>query len=136
MIVLDTHVLIWAVQGDPKLGKKAAGLIEAAASDDNILIPAICAWEIALIVSRGQIELPYDPSGWMRHVLSRPGYSMAALEPDIAIASVALDWTHKDPADRMIVATAQFRRVPVLTADSEILAYATAGHVQAIDARR
>jgi PIN domain nuclease of toxin-antitoxin system len=136
LIVLDTHVLIWAVQDDPKLGKAAKALIEAEALDSEVLIPAICAWEVALIVAREQVDLGCDTTGWMRRVQNGPGYRLAALEPEIAVASVDMAWSHKDPADRMIVATAQHWEVPVLTADRKILGYAEAGHLQAVDARR
>lgn len=136
MIVLDTHVLIWAVQDDPKLGKAAKALIEAEALDSEVLIPAICTWEVALVVARRQVHLGCDTTGWMRQVQNGPGYKLVALEPEIAVASVDMDWSHKDPADRMIVATAQHWGVPVMTADRKILGYAEAGHVQAIDARR
>ena len=67
MIVLDTHTMIWAVQDDPKLGRRARHLLEKAV-DDGILVPAICAWETALLVSRGQVDLELETEGWMRRV--------------------------------------------------------------------
>lgn len=133
MIVLDTHTMIWAVQDDPRLGRQARHLLEKAV-DDGILVPAICAWETALLVSRGQVDLELETEGWMRRVLSRPGYKFAPLEPEIAIASVALDWGHKDPADRMIVATAQHWCAPLMTADREIKRYASRADLEVIDA--
>ncbi len=134
MIVLDTHALIWAVQDNPKLGAAARERVEKEAREDTILIPAICVWEIALIVSRGHVKLPFDTLSWMRRVLNRPGYDLAPLEPDIAAASVGLAWAHKDPADRMIVATALHWRAPVLTVDRTIKAYAETSDLEVIDA--
>ncbi len=134
MIVLDTHALLWAAQDDPKLGRAARARIEEESRGGRLLVPAICAWEIALLAKRGQIRLELDPAVWIRRVLLQRGYGLAPLEPDIAVASVLMDWPHKDPADRMIVATARHWRAPLMTVDREILAYAEAGHVEIINA--
>lgn len=134
MIVLDTHALIWAVQDNPKLGTSARKIVEDEAREDVVLVPAICAWEVALLVSRGQVELPFDTAGWMRRVLNRPGYGLAPLEPEISVASVELAWLHRDPADRMIVATALHWRAPLLTVDRAIKAYAQTSALEVVDA--
>ena len=76
-----------------------------------------------------------DLGGWIQAVLHAPGVDLIPIESVIAIDSVRLpDAFHADPADRLIVATARHRRIPLLTADHAILAYAVEGHVQAIDA--
>ncbi len=92
-------------------------------------------WEIALIEKRDAIPFAGGSLAWFKRVLTLQSFTLAPLEPAIAIDSVQMEWAHKDPADRMIVATARHLDVPLLTADRTILAYAKAGHVQAIDAR-
>lgn len=135
MIVLDTHVLIWSVQDDRKLGKAAARLIEEVAADAVLIVPAIYAWEVAQIEKRGKGKFPGGVLSWFEAILARPVFRLGTLEPAVAVDSVQMEWAHKDPADRIIVATARYLDVPLLTADRTILAYAKAGHVQAIDAR-
>ena len=135
MIVLDTHVLIWFFQGDTRMGDRTRERIEEAAIETNIFVPAIYAWEIGLIEKRDVLPFSEDSVAWLQRVLSLPGFTLVPLEPAIAIGSVRLNWPHRDPADRMIVATASHLRAPLLTADAMILRYAAAGHVEAIDAR-
>lgn len=135
MIVLDTHVLIWAMQDDAALGRKAAALIEATARTDSILIPVMCAWEVALIEKRGKVVFPGGALRWFRRVFDAPAFVVAPLDPEIAVESVRMDWEHRNPADRIMVATAKHWNMPLVTADEKILAYAAAGHVKAVDAR-
>lgn len=135
MIILDTHVLIWAVQDNPRLGRQAAAIIEKSAAETTILIPAICAWEVAGVEKRGKVVFPGGCLSWFRRILDAPAFTLAALELEIAMASVTMEWSHKDPADRIITATALYWNMPLVTADETILAYAEEGHVRAIDAR-
>ena len=135
MIVIDTHALIWLIEGDRKLGALAAERINAARSASSVLIPAVVPWEIGLLTVRGKIELTFDPLRWIELTLMLPGFSLAPLTPEIAIGSASLEWSHRDPADRMMVSTAIVHDAMLLTADEKILAYAAAGHVKVIDAR-
>lgn len=135
MIVLDTHVLIWIVRNDEKLGRKARTLIETA-DTAGLIVPAFCAWELAQIERRQNLTFEGGVLKWFNRILADPGFRLSPLVPEIAIGSVALEWSHKDPADRIMVATAQHHGLPLMTADGPILAYAAAGHVEAIDARR
>lgn len=137
MIVLDTHVLIWAAEDDQRLGKTARATIEEMRNADGAAVSAITPWEIALLVEKGRLQLAMDLGDWMQTVLRAPGLDLMPIEPVIAIDSVRLPGEfHADPADRLIIATARHRRVPLITADHAILAYAAEGHVQAIDAAR
>jgi PIN domain nuclease of toxin-antitoxin system len=134
MIVLDTHVFVWTLQDDAKLGPQARTLIDKQIHD-AVLVPAITIWEIALLVRKGRLGLASDMTRWVSQALDLPGVFLAPLEPSISIDSVMLPGDfHNDPADRLIVATARYHEVPLLTVDRAILDYADAGHVQAIDA--
>jgi len=136
MIVIDTHVLVWALDDDSKLGKRTRALL-----DDQtvapILIPAISIWEIAVLAKRDRLTLRIDVAQWIARALDLPNILLAPLDPVIALDSVMLPGSfHKDPADRIIIATARYHDAPLLTVDRAILAYGAAGHVQAIDASR
>ena len=137
MIVLDTHVLTWAVDDDARLGRTARAAVDEAGRADGIAISAITPWEIALLAEKGRLRLGSDAAVWIDAALDLPGVHVMPIEPAIAIDSVRLPGGfHADPADRFIVATARHCRAPLLTADGAILDYAAGGHVRAIDASR
>ena len=135
MIVLDTHVLIWAISDEADLGRKARIEIEETARSDRVAVSAITPWEITMLVEKGRLQLGQDVRVWIENSLARPGVYLAPIEPAIAIDSVRLPGDfHADPADRFIVSTARYHNAPLLTADSAILSYAAGGYVQVIDA--
>lgn len=136
MIVLDTHVLVWIVEADPRLGKASRQLIDDEAADGRILVSAITFWEIAMLVGKDRLALAQDIRSWIERVLQLDGIELADLSPSISLDSVSLPGNfHPDPADRMIVATARYHQATLLTADRQILAYAAAGHLIARDAQ-
>lgn len=135
VILLDTHVLIWAFENDPHLGRKAAKSIEAATKASEAGFAAITVWEIALLTEKGRLALSRDVEHWIGAALDFDGLRLMELLPAIAIGSNRLPGSfHADPADRMIVATARHHDMTLLTADAAILRYAAAGHIRAVDA--
>ncbi|WP_425105777.1 type II toxin-antitoxin system VapC family toxin [Ancylobacter sp.] len=137
MILLDTHVLIWALDDDARLGGQARAAIDEAGQASGVFVSAITPWEIAMLVHKGRLALADDVGAWLETVLALPALRLAALEPAIAVDSVRLPGTlHADPADRLIIATARHLGFPLLTADRAILDYGNAGHVHVIDASR
>lgn len=136
MIALDTQALIWAVHDDPRLGRHAAEIIDEMGATSRVLISAMCLWEVAMLDNRGRIDLGRDVTSWIDEALALPGVILAPISPPVAVDSARLpDWNHRDPMDRIIVATARNHGAPLLTADQAILDYAATGHVRAIDAR-
>ena len=134
MIVLDTHVLVWAVDGDERLGRVARSVIDEA---DRICVSAITPWEIVLLAERGRLRLGLDVGAWLGATLELPRIHLMPIEPTIALDSLHLPGEFDaDPADRLIVATARHCCVPLLTADPAMLEYAARGHVHAVDASR
>ncbi|KPV41932.1 twitching motility protein PilT [Thiohalorhabdus denitrificans] len=126
MIVLDTHVLVWWVNGDGHLSKPAREAIEAerTSPEGQLLISSITAWEIAMLVERGRLVLTMDVDGWLETVASIEGVHFVPLNNVVAIQSVRLPGEfHQDPADRMITALARHYSVPLVTADQKIREY-------------
>ena len=137
MILLDTHVVVWSVEGHRRLGVAAGARIEEARRTDRVGISAITPWEIALLVEKSRLRLALEVGAWMETLLGARGIDLLPIEPAIALDSVRLPGDfHADPADRLIVATARYWRAPLLTADRAILDYAADGHMQAMDASR
>lgn len=125
MIVLDTHALVWWVSGDGNLSATAANHIrQEQEKKGSILVSSITAWEIAQLVECGRLLLSMDVSDWMDLVAQISMVTFVAVENEIAIKSVSLPGEfHKDPADRIIVATARKFAAPLITKDEKMLAY-------------
>ena len=135
MILLDTHVLIWAINDDTRLGEVARATIERSARTDSVAVSAITPWEIALLTGRGRLHLGHEVGAWIDSAFALPGISLVPITPSIAVDSVRLPGKfHADPADRIIISTARSHDVPLVTADLAILAYASEGNVKAVDA--
>ena len=124
MIVLDTHVLIWWVNGAGELSRAAANVIKRAQAEDGIMISSITAWEIAMLVHRGRLTLTMDVSAWLSTVNRIRGIRFIPVDNSIAIGAVNLPGKfQKDPADRLIVATARRFGAPLVTQDRRIRSY-------------
>jgi PIN domain nuclease of toxin-antitoxin system len=130
VIVLDTHALVWWVSGDPTLSKKAKSAIERELDGGDIIISAISAWEVAMLVEREKLVLSMDVSSWLDTIAAIDAVRFVPVDVEIATKSVDLPGEfHKDPAHRMIVATARKFAVALVTKDEKIRAYA---HVKTI----
>ena len=123
MIVLDTHIWVWWVHGDPQLSNSHAQLIEAE-ENDGIGLSTVSLWEVAKLVEYGRLTLPVDIKEWFASALTYPGMTLLDFTPDIAVESTKLpDRFHRDPADQIIVATARVLRCRLITADRRIRDY-------------
>lgn len=130
MIVLDTHTLVWWVTGDSALSKKAKAAIERERAGGDIVVSSISAWEIAMLVKRDRLVLSMDVSSWLSAVTKIDAVRLVPVDVEVATKSVELPGEfHKDPADRMIIATARKLAAPLVTKDDRIRAYA---HVKTI----
>lgn len=118
MILLDTHAWIWWVDESPALPMAARRSIDNA---DVIGIPAICCWELAMLVSKQRLRLNMDVDAWMDVALTRPKVQLVPLTPAIAVLSTRLPGEfHGDPADRLIVASSLSLKFPLVTRDEKI----------------
>lgn len=130
MILLDTHVVIWAWLGASALGPQARKRIES----QPTIVSAISAQEIARLVANGKLTLSMSVARWLQAAQNGLGFQWHLVSPDDAIESYALpNFTHKDPCDRLLLATARNLGSSLLTADEVLLAYR---HVDRVDARK
>lgn len=137
LLLLDTHTLIWSVEERPRLGSGAKRAINIAARLTRVMVSAISPWEVALLVSKGRLNLSTDVMVWVREALSKSGVRLVPLEPEIAVASTRLPFEiHPDPADRILVATARNLGATLVTADRALLDLAKRGHFRAMDAAK
>lgn len=124
MIVLDTHALIWWVSDPSRLSSSARKTVSAHADRDQVLVSSISTWEIALLTMRSRLKLSIGTDDWIAHVEALDYIRFVPVDNRIALRSASLpELFNKDPADRMIVATAQQLRAQVVTADEKIRNY-------------
>lgn len=125
MILLDTHIWVWWVQGDPRLSSEELAALDRYATAD-MGVSVVSCWEVSMLHVRGRIELPCLLDEWLDRALAYPGVELIALSRDIAVASCRLPGElHRDPLDRMLIASARDRDCPLVTADERILRYAS-----------
>lgn len=122
LILLDTHTLVWLIDGNKRMGQGSRKLIDAAFQDDVVATSAISFWEIAMLVERGRLALTMPVKDWRRRVLEA-GVLEIPVSGEIGIAAVDLKNFHPDPADRIITATAIINSAQLLTADTLILSW-------------
>jgi PIN domain nuclease of toxin-antitoxin system len=135
LILLDTHILIWFVQGSGKLRPLACEKVATAFERSEAAVSAISFWEIAMLARKQRLPLTEPVSRWLARLRAARNLHIEAVSWEIAaVAGDLPDEVHGDPADRIIVATARERNWELLSADHEILAYAAAGHIRAVDA--
>ncbi|MER8382499.1 type II toxin-antitoxin system VapC family toxin [Mesorhizobium sp. M0142] len=123
--MLDTHVLVRWVGGETDLlSEPALRAIERERLGGEILISSISAWEIAMLVSRGRLLLSMDVGEWLATVSKLEKLSFISVDNEIAVTSTELPGEfHKDPADRIIVATSRKFAAPLVTADHKLRDY-------------
>jgi PIN domain nuclease of toxin-antitoxin system len=137
LVLLDTHVWVWYLEGErARFSARIEPTVEAAAERGDVLVSAISIWEIAQLEALRRLELRQDVRAWVARALACPGVQLKGLSPSIAIESTRLPGApHRDPADRILIATARLTGAAIVTCDRRVLAYAKQGHVKSIDAR-
>jgi PIN domain nuclease of toxin-antitoxin system len=132
-VLLDTCAAIWLMNGDPMTSASRAAIATAQQHGLGISVSPISAWELAALVARNRLQLSLDPETWFESLLRLPGVRLAPMPPVILIASAFLPGTPpRDPADRIIAATARALGQSVITRNGELTEYAAAGHLDVI----
>jgi len=121
-LLLDTHIALWLDSGDDRLRASTRALIDDCWQDGGtILLSAVTAWEIALLVDTGRIDLDIPVEAWIDRFLGRPGIEAVPLSHRAACRSYQLHHLeHRDPADRLLIATAIELACPLVTYDERI----------------
>jgi PIN domain nuclease of toxin-antitoxin system len=137
VLLLDTHVWLWATEGDTRrLERRARQALARAHARDLLRISPISVFELTALHPRGRVRLARPLDQWLSEALDTPGVRVAPLTPVIAADAGTIPNTAlADPMDRLLVATARHLDAVLLTADRRILDYARSiGNVRALDA--
>lgn len=123
-VLLDTHVVLWWQAGGVRLSHAAVAAIEKA---DAILVSPLTCWEITTLHRLGRIELDREPTTWVRDLLRSDRIASAPLSSEAGAWAGALDDTFPgDPIDRLLYATARDHRIPLISKDERLRAFAIA----------
>lgn len=121
-LLLDTHVWVWAVEAPEKLGRRTKARLQK--SNNDRLVSAISVLEIARLCADESIIFSISPKTWIEASARELQLHHVSVEYPVAIEAYALpDPFHRDPVDRILVATARLHQATLLTADERILAY-------------
>lgn len=134
-LLLDTHVWLRYQGISGELRAATILLIDAAARSGTVYVSVISIWETALLVRLGRLSLHTSVHRWTEEALSKAGIQLLPFTPEIAIESVDLpEPMHKDPADRILVASAKVERLTLVTRDRQVLAFAKATELSVLEA--
>ena len=119
-VLLDTHAVIWWLEGASGLSKRAS--VTIASKDSLVLISAAVGWELAIKVNLGKFNTPSLVQDLSR-LLEREGFLELPISMDQAVRAGLLPLHHRDPFDRLLVAQAQALGAPIISADRALDAY-------------
>jgi PIN domain nuclease of toxin-antitoxin system len=121
VIVLDTHIVLWLVLNPQKLSRPATRAIRRAEREGGVAIASITLWEIAQLVDEGRVRVHGSTERFLDSLCESPGLVVLDITPEVAALAFQFPaGLPKDPADRLIAATARAHGVPLVTRDQPL----------------
>jgi PIN domain nuclease of toxin-antitoxin system len=121
--VLDTHIWIWWIRGSSDLPLRERDALDSLPADNRPTISAISLWEFGNLVAQGRLEIEGSVEDWLEIAAAPTTVNVQPITPRIIAEMNRLpDSFHRDPADRLIVATARALGLPLATKDRKIRA--------------
>lgn len=118
MILIDTHVWIWLNSSPNQLCQAARERLE---NEPKLALSSISIYETMVVVEKGRFATSYEPDVLVRRWLRTGEVVPLAVGDEVAIRSRSLKFFHEDPFDRIIAGTANYEKVPLMTADRNLL---------------
>ena len=133
-MLLDTHVWLWAMNGDSTVSREFVQVFEKNITMDRVFLSPMSIWEIGMFVQKGRIEFEIDVLEWANTALEASGIRLCQITPRIAIQSTRLPGNvHGDPVDRLLIATAFEENLVLVTCDKKILDYSSENLISAFN---
>jgi len=122
VILLDTHVLVWMVSDASRLSRPAARELRKAEQHGELAIASITLWELALLCQGGRLRTSGSIESSIRMIIEKSRVQIIEISPEIAALTTTFPESYpKDPADRLIGATARLHGLVLITQDERIL---------------
>ena len=120
-VLLDTQVWLWMLAAPERLSRKARALVVS--QENELLLSAASAWEIAIKHAVGKLQLPEAPEEYIPPLMIQTAITPLAVNHRHALRVASLPAHHRDPFDRILIAQAQIEELPILTADRAFRRY-------------
>jgi PIN domain nuclease of toxin-antitoxin system len=120
LIVLDTHALIYDALTPTRLSARARKAIDLAFTDRELACSDISLWEIAMLIARKRLNPVIDARQFLDDMIAARHVRVLPITAEIAVLSQSDVFSHGDPADRLIAATARLHRAPLITSDAKL----------------
>ena len=120
-LILDSHLLLWAVDDPGRLSPTATALLQDPANE--LLVSAATIWEMSIKVGLGKLTLSQPYRAWMTQALDDLGATILPITVEYADAQAALPFRHHDPFDRLIIAQTLLEGISVVSDDGLFDAY-------------
>lgn len=134
VFLLDTCAAMYLVAQEPMAQVATEAMDKAADLGIPLRVSPITAWEVGLLQGKGRFRSSLTPQRWFETLRTRPGITLCELTPDVLLQSWFLPGKlNRDPADRIIAATAREYGFTVITRDRALLDYAEQGHLAVIE---
>ncbi len=117
MMLLDTCALLWWTLDSEKLSDSATMACETISSDNKAFISAISIWEIGIKIKKGKLDIGMDLREYLNRLNLLDVLKIVPVDENIWVENIFLEWDHRDPADRTIVATAKIKNLSIITKD-------------------
>jgi len=118
-LLLDTHIWLWSLLEPGRLTKRVVRALER--DDTELWLSPISVWELLILVDKGRVRLGSQPNEWVTAALQRVGCHEAPVTHEVALETLNVRLSHRDPADRFLVATARVFDLKLVTADDRLI---------------
>jgi PIN domain nuclease of toxin-antitoxin system len=115
--LVDTHIFLWYLLNDPRLGKQSRELIDD--FQNTILVSPIVYWEIALKVGKGKLKLNTDYLHFIEHGMQTYLFRELPIQAGYTAALLSLPFHHRDPFDRLLIAQGVSEGLPIISEDTK-----------------
>jgi PIN domain nuclease of toxin-antitoxin system len=130
-LLLDTHAWIWLMADSGQIAPATKQVVILAQKERVLFASVISVWEAANLEAKGRVQLGAGVHAWLEQSFADDGIQLLPLSPEIAVESTRLPGNlHRDPADRILAATARIEGLTLLTQDARLLEYGRKGHLR------
>jgi PIN domain nuclease of toxin-antitoxin system len=120
-VLLDTHIWLWGLLGDSRLSPQEVQVLDDLPSEDRPALSVISLWEVAMLAELGRVQLDFSLEEFLQSACSPETVRLIPLSPEVVVEMNMLPSSfHRDPADRLIVASARVEGMALATHDRKI----------------